>query len=441
MALLNNLWLPSIFIIPFFGTLFLLLIPSYESLLRKRVSLFVVLISIIIHIRNSVLFFQGRFPALELSLYRPHGIGVPFDFRLDILSCISLSYLFIIVFLLFYCEISRVTQAHFRLNSEVLFVLTLTAISILSNNFGFALLVQYAVIMTIFAINLREGGSFRSSSTMTAAIFFTAIDLAAFFSWTYKDSILEYLSPDLVTLLILLPAATRLTVPFLSPWARLFFANCTVEITILYLATTFLLGPIALARMEFDSPFLASFALVAAGFGALLSFGDRTLKGFLTRLPSIAGCFALAVLVQPHDKVTAFNTVIYVGNLSLVIALGLFLQRAIADEDVEKLRYKYFRQWVIVVLMILSVPFFGAGIVIWKILPAYSSAWLLVIILVSVSLAFRTREALLPNPSFGLRGDISFSKNTGFNTWSCILLVLSSSILFQLFLVLTAVTP
>lgn len=382
--------LPSIIITPLAGALFLLFIPSYEPLLRRRVALFFVAIAGLIHARNSVFLMNGKPVTLDLTAFQPSAIKGTFTFQLDAISFVSLSYIIVAMFLLIYCDLSKNLRANFQFNSKVLFVLALSCLGILSRNFGFFILVQYVVVLTLFFVNLEEGGPHRSSSTLVSAIFFTVVDLSAFFVWTYERELSTLIQPGILPSVILFPLATRILIPFLAPWSRRFFANSTVETGILYLGTSFILSVAGLARINLASPFWFKFSLVAAFFGALLSISARSFMQFLIGISSVGGSIVLAMLSSSPKEVSQINVLIYASSLSLLVAFGLFIQRAMLEEDDPSVLRALQPLWLMICLLIIGLMFIMAG---------KNILMLAILLLVGLAFVFRLGEPFEVRPT------------------------------------------
>lgn len=418
----DQLLLPAMIIAPLLGALFLIFIPPYEIILRKKVSLFVVMGIMAIEARLAFLLFNTKSVSLDLGFIRPLFINEAFELRFDFFACAALLFLLLTTLLLFYCPLSKASQSDAGLYSKTLFVISLSTLSILASNFGFVLLCQLLIIHFLLIFNLRGNGSHRGSSALTTAVFFTLIDLSAFILWSWQREVAGWLHFETLAILILLPAISRLTVPFFSPWARGLFANSSAEITILFFITSFIAGTNALVRFHIESPFLSTVASFSGLFGALLSISDKPLSHFLIRMVSIAG--SLTLFAATLSQRTDFATILYALSSVLVISISLLLQRAMVEDETHRARTFLFPLWLTTIALSVTLP--------WTIFPIQSPLWVVNYCILAFAVCLRVRTPLTQSNPTMVAISSRLSVLDVVNTWvlSCILMAMILAVQF-----------
>jgi hypothetical protein len=392
--------------------------------LRKRVALFVIGGLFALEARLVFLLFNGKATSLDLEALRPSFISGSFQLRFDFLASIAEIFLLLSVLLLFYCPLSKASQSEMSLYSKTLFIVSLTSAFILARNFGFVLLCQLAVTQTLLVFNLRGNGPHRGSSALTTSVFFTVVDLCAFFAWSFEGDLSQWIASETISILILLPAITRLSVPFFSPWARGLFANCSVELAILFLSTSFISGTTLLMRSSIESPLLSTAATFAGFFGALLSLSDKPLSQFLIRVASVAGALTLFVLTVPHGP--HLNIALYSLPLILMVGLALLIQRAMAEDESETMRGVLFPLWLLALTLLVILPS--------QIFPVQSPMWIATYSIVAFSSCLRVRVPIIQSAQ-GIRSMSShFSAFDIANTWIFASLLVAAVLALQFFI-------
>jgi hypothetical protein len=428
----DQLALVAMITVPLLGALFILFIPDYEFILRKKVSLFVVVTTAALHIRNSILLFQGQFLNIGFESLRPSFVQNDFQLRMDSIACAGLSFLLLIFFVFLFCLLSNAHENEIKLNSKALFALGLASACLLFGNFGLTLLLQFALIQALLVFNLRGTGPHRSSSALATSLFFTFIDLGAFFVWTWESDLALWADPDFLRVCLFLPSISRLAVPFFSPWARTLFANMSAEITILFVSTSFITGAAALARYATDIPFLANAAIVSAFFGALLSISDRSANQFLLRLASIASALALFLFTS---QATTFKiqTFIFVCCISLLLAFGLLVGRVIQQNESQEPQAWLSGLWFCVLALLTIITL--------RHVPVVSLPWNLIFVITAYATSLRLRAPFSTNEKVVRVFFSRLPHTTITNAWITLAIVIFSllgSEFFYLGMVLTS---
>jgi hypothetical protein len=402
MALINQLALPSIIIVPWLGAAFLLFIPEYENMLRKRFAFFTILISMALLSRNVFVLHKSRLLTLDLIAFSPSFISGSFQLRFDWIAAIGMSCILLVCFLLISSRLGD-THRDSRFFAKTLFALGLANACFLFNHPGFFFLLQLSLVQAFIVFHLLGTEPLRGSSALVAAIFFAFVDLFAFFAWSFSADLLYVLDPFYVTLIISMPALTRLLIPFLSPWARGFFAASSLDASILFVSFSFMLGATALARVASPNQFLATLAIVGAIFGAILSLSDESLPQFLIRLASIMASLAI---LQMH-----LQALLILASFILLFTMAMLVQRTLSESEDGLGQSHLFLIWFLCMCLALV----SAG----NLIPLESPAWLAVAIITAFSCARRILSPMTPQRRMLHFFSARLSGLALFNAWLC----------------------
>jgi len=410
MALINQLALPSIIIAPWLGAAFLLFIPEYENTLRKRFALFTILLSMFLLSRNVFVLYKSKLLMLDLIALCPSFLNGSFQLRFDWIACIGMTSVLLVCFLLISSRLGE-TNRDSQFFAKTLFVLGLANACFLFNHQGFFILLQLVLVQAFVIFHLLGKEPLRGSSALVAATFFAFVDLLAFLTWSFQTDLLNVFDPFYIALVVSFPALTRLIIPFLSPWARSFFAASSLDASILFVSFSFMLAATSFARSVFINQSLATFAIVAALFSAVLSLSDESIQQFLIRLASIIASLVLFILTDSfmHMRLQAL---LILASFMLLFTVAMLVQRTLSESEDGIGQMHLFLMWFLCLCLVLAS--------ILELIPIKSPPWLAVFTITAFSCARHILSPMRPQRlkvlhflSSGLSGLILF------NAWLC----------------------
>ncbi len=423
MALINQLTLPSLVIIPWLGAAFLLFIPDYENDLRRKFALFVTLLTSALLARNTYVLYKAKSLTLNLAVIRPSFLSGSFGLRFDFITCAGIAFILFICLILFLSRLSD-TYTESGLYAKTLVALGLVNTCFLVSHQGFFFLVQLALAELFLLYHLLGNGPLRGSSSLQAGIFFAVVDLSAFLVWSFQGDLFAVLGADYITFIVSLPAITRLCVPFFSPWANSFFANSSLDTSIIFLCFSSMLAATTLARSAAVSEFLSTIAIVAAFFGAVLCFSEGPITQFLIRVASVMTSLTFYTLTQ--STTMRLQAILCLASFLLVFTLAMLIQRALSVSEEGAGRYHLLLMWFLCLILGLASAL--------EIMPIDSSAWLSVFILTACACALRFLSPLTSQVNVLHFYSSRFSALMLFNTWLCFGLAFAALVGIHLFL-------
>lgn len=407
MALINQLALPSIIIIPWLGAAFLFFIPEYENTLRKRFALFTILLSMTLLSRNIFVLYKTKLLTLDLLAFSPSFLSGPFYLRFDWIACIGMTSILLVSFLLISSRLGD-TYRDSQFFAKTLLVLGLANACFLSSHQGFSFLLQLLLVQAFVLFHLLGREPLRGSSALITAVFFAFVDLLAFLAWSFSTDLLYVFDPFYVTLIISMPALTRLLIPFLSPWARSFLSASSLDASILFVSFSFMVAATSLTRSAPTHETLANFAVVAALFGAILSLSDESLPQFWIRIASI-----LASLLVFHMHLQAL---LILAAFMLLFTVAMLVQRTLSEcEDGSRQKHLFLIWFLCLSLSLISML---------ELIPIESPLWLAVATVTAFSCARRIFSPMTPQRSVLHFFSARLSSLVLFNAWLCFGLVL-----------------
>jgi hypothetical protein len=423
MALINQLTLPSMVIIPWLGAAFLLFIPDYENDLRKKFALFMTLLTTALLGRNIFVLYKTKSLSLDLTAIRPSFINGSFFLRFDFITSIGIAFILAICLILFLSRLSD-TYRESGLYSKILVALGLANACFLVSHQGFFFLLQLALIQLFLLFHLLGFGPLRGSSSLQAGVFFAVVDLSAFLAWSFQGDLLGQFDPLYTAFIISLPAITRLCVPFFSPWANSFFANSSLDLNIAFLSFSSMLAATSLARSGTASELLSSVTIVAAFFGAVLCFSEGPLAQFLIRVASVMMSLVFFTLTQSNTM--RLQALLCLASFLLLFTVAMLVQRALSVSEEGIARSHLLLIWLLsLILMLVSAA---------ELLPINQTAWLAIIVITASACATRVLSPLTSQVGVLHFFSSRFSGLMLFNTWLCFSLVFAFLVGVHIFL-------